>query len=336
MLSSRQILVLKAIIEEYVKTNEPVGSRTLSKREELAFSPATLRNDMADLEDLGYLEKTHTSSGRIPSIKGYHYYVETLMNEKDKLDYSFPMIDEIFNRRDLSKEQAINESMNLVSQLTNYASLVLGSSASSQRIKKLQFVGLQERFALILMITDAGHVESKKIIVPEELSFGEIDKVVRILDEILKDSIVSEIQDTLEEKLNNEEILELVTYREDLVKAIVQAFQEMATDKYHISGQANILSQPEFQDIEKVKDLFYAIEQKEILKVIKYDESGISVRIGDENEIRALRDCTVITVPYATSTGEKGAISLFGPTRMEYSKIIPLLEYISKNINKIL
>lgn len=336
MLSSRQILVLKAIIEEYVKTNEPVGSRTLSKREELAFSPATLRNDMADLEDLGYLEKTHTSSGRVPSIKGYHYYVETLMNEKEQIDYSFPMIDEIFNRKDLSKEQAINESMNLVSQLTNYASLVLGSSANSQRIKKLQFVGLQDRFALIIMITDAGHVESKKIIVPEELSFSEIDKVVKILDDILKDSLVSEIQKTLQEKLNNDDIMEFMVYREDLVNAIVQAFREMATDKYHISGQSNILSQPEFQDIEKVKDLFYAIEQKEILKVLKYDETGITVRIGNENEIKALKDCTVITVPYSTKAGEKGAISIFGPTRMEYSKIIPLLEYISKNINRIL
>ncbi len=336
MLSSRQILVLKAIIEEYVKTNEPVGSRTLSKREELAFSPATLRNDMADLEDLGYLEKTHTSSGRVPSIKGYHYYVETLMSEKDNNEYSFPMIDEIFKREDLSKEQAINESMNLVSQLTNYASLVLGSSAHSQRIKKLQFVGLQDRFALIIMITDAGHVESKKIIVPEELMFSEIEKVVKILDEILHNCLISDIQKTMEEKLQTEEIMEFMVYREDLVKAIIQAFQEMATDKYHITGQSNILTQPEFQDIEKVKDLFSAIEHKEILKVIKYDDSGITVRIGNENEIKALHDCTVITVPYATKSGERGAISIVGPTRMEYSKIIPLLEYISKNINKIL
>ena len=181
MLSTRQVLVLKAIVEEYVKTNEPVGSRTLSKREELAFSPATLRNDMADLEDMGYLEKTHTSSGRVPSTKGYHYYVETILKEKPLNEYSFPMIDEIFKRQDLSKEQAIHESMSLVSQLTNYASLVLGSSASSQRIKKLQFVGLQENFALIIMITDAGHVESKKIIVPEGLSFSEIEAVVNAL-----------------------------------------------------------------------------------------------------------------------------------------------------------
>ena len=336
MLSKRQILVLKAIVEEYVSTNEPVGSRTLSKRSDLQVSPATLRNDMADLEDLGFLEKTHTSSGRIPSEKGYHYYVETIMKERADAEYSFPMIDEIFKRHDLSKEQAINESMSLVSQLTNYATLVLGNSASSSKIKKLQFVSLQERFALIIMITDSGHVESKKIIVPDGLSFREIERVVNILDEILHDCLVSEIEQKLKEELNNEEIMDFMTYREDLVNAIVTAFQEMATDKYQISGQSNILQQPEFQDIEKVKDLFDAIEKKEILKVVKLDDNGISVRIGQENEIKALQDCTVITVPYEASNGHKGAISIFGPTRMEYSKIIPLLEYIAKNIKNIM
>lgn len=335
MLSERQILVLKAIVEEYVSSNEPVGSRTLSKREELQFSPATLRNDMADLEDLGYLEKTHTSSGRIPSSLGYHFYVETIMKEKASKEYDFPMIDEIFRRQDLSKEQAINESMQLVSQLTNYATVVLGNSANSQRIKKLQFVGLQEHFALILMITDAGHVESKKIIVPDGLSFKEIEKVVNILDEILNNCLVSEIDEKLKEELKNEEIMEFMVYREDLVNAIVSAFQEMATDNYRLTGQSNILTQPEFQDIEKVKNLFDAIEKKEILKVVKADENGITVRIGDENEVKALQDCTVITVPYESMSGEKGAISIFGPKRMEYSKIIPLLEYIAKNINKI-
>ena len=336
MLSNRQILVLKAIVEEYVSTNEPVGSRTLSKRNELQVSPATLRNDMADLEDLGFIEKTHTSSGRIPSEKGYHYYVETIMKERNNVDYNFPMIDEIFKRHDLSKEQAINESMNLVSQLTNYASLVLGNSANSSKIKKLQFVSLQERFALIIMITDSGHVESKKIIVPDGLSFKEIERVVNILDEILHNCYVSEIEQKLKEELNNEEIMDFMIYREDLVNAIVSAFQEMATDKYHISGQSNILQQPEFQDIEKVKDLFDAIEKKEILKIVKLDNSGISVRIGQENEIKALQDCTVITVPYESNNGHKGAISIFGPTRMEYSKIIPLLEYIAKNIKNIM
>ena len=336
MLSTRQKLVLKAIIEEYVKTNEPVGSRTLSKRSELSFSPATLRNDMADLEDYGYLEKTHTSSGRIPSEKGYRLYVEEIIKEKDDEHYAFPMIDEIFTRRNLTKEEAINESMALVSDLTNYASIVLGQTAYNSRIKKLQFLSLQGQLAIIMMVTDQGHVESKKIIVPEGLSVKEIERVVNVLDEILHDCLVSEINDKIKEELKNEEIMDLLSYREDLVSACVNAFCDMAQDRYYVNGQSNILVQPEFQNVEKVKDLLDAIENKEILKVVRYDNNKITIRIGQENEVKALQDCTVITVPYESITGERGAISIFGPTRMEYSKVIPLLEYIAKNIKKII
>lgn len=336
MLSDRQKLVLKAIIEEYVKTNEPVGSRTLSKRDELAFSPATLRNDMADLEDLGYLEKTHTSSGRVPSEKGYRLYVEEILNEKETTQYTFPMIDDIFKRSELSKEDAINESMALVSNLTNYATVVLGQTALNSKIKKLQFISLQDRFAIILMITDQGHVESKRIIVPDGLSIREIEKVVNILDEVLHDCLVSEIEDKIKYEIDNEDIHDFLVYREDLVNAFVSAFSEMVKDRYSVKGQTNILAQPEFQNVEKMRELLNAIEQKEILKVIRYDDSGITIRIGQENEVKALQDCTVITVPYVSASGERGAISVFGPTRMEYDKIIPLLDYIAKNIKKII
>ena len=335
MLSNRQKLILKAIVEEYVKTNEPVGSKTISTWENFNFSPATLRNDMAELEEMGYLEKTHTSSGRIPSVKGYHFYVEEVLKKKND-DYSFPMVDEIFRRNDLSREQAIKESMNLVSQLTNYASVVLGNAASSERIKKIQFVGLQGHYALILLITDSGHVESKKIIVPYELSMHEVEKVVNVLDEVLHNAYVGSISTDVLKQIKNEDIKEFLAYREDLVKAIIASFQEMNKNKFIFQGQTNFLHQPEFQDIDKIRELFDAIETKEILKVIDYDNDGITVRIGSENELKALRDCTVITVPYTSKNGDKGAISILGPTRMEYSKIIPLLEYIVKNINRIL
>jgi len=304
MLSERQKLILKAIVEEYVRTNEPVGSRTISKLDYLSFSPATLRNDMADLEEMGYLEQPHQSAGRVPTVKGYHFYVEEIMKKKDE-ELSFPMIDEIFRRRDLSREQAISESMNLVTQLTNYASLVLGNSAASERIKKLQFVGLQDNYALIIMITSSGHVESKKIIIPDGLSITEVEKVVNILDEILHNCYIIDIDEKLNEELLNEDIMELIAYREDLVKAIVASFQDMAQNKYQFSGQSNFLNQPEFQDVNKLKDLFDAIEKKEILKVIDLDNEGITVRIGSENEIKALHDCTVITVPYESKNGEK-------------------------------
>ena len=307
MLSERQKLVLKTKVEEYVSTNEPVGSRTLSRLEWFNASPATLRNDMAYLEDLGYLVKTHSSSGRIPSEKGYRFYVE----------------------------ETINQSMDLVSNLTNYTSIVLGQSAYNSRIRKLEFLALQDHFAIILMITDLGHVESKKILIPDGLSVKEIERVIAVLDEILHNCLVCDIETKLKEEITNEDVRDFILYREDLVNAFASAFADMAKDKYHVQGQSKMLLQPEFQDVEKLKEIYEAIEQREILKVVKYDETGITIRIGQENEIKALQDCTVITVPYESSSGERGAISVFGPTRMEYNKIIPLLEYIAKNIKNI-
>ena len=185
------------------------------------------------------------------------------------------------------------------------------------------------------MITDLGHVESKKILIPDGMSVKEIEKVINVLDEVLHNCLVSEIETKLKEEIKNEDIRDFIVYREDLVNAFASAFADMAKDKYHVSGQSKILLQPEFQNVEKVKDIFDAIEKREILKVVRYDETGVTVRIGQENEIKALQDCTVITVPYESSSGERGAISVFGPTRMEYNKIIPLLEYIAKNIKNI-
>lgn len=337
MISNRQKLVLIAIIEEYVKNGEPVGSRTLSKRPELQFSSATLRNDMADLEDLGYLEKTHVSSGRIPSEKGYRLYVESILKEKDSLAQTpFPMIDEIFAKYENSKEQAISESMALVSDITNYASIVLGNSAQNSRVRRLEFISLQDQYAIILMITDQGHVESKRIIVPEGVSVKEIEKVVSILDEIFHNHYVSEIPNLVNTEYLTDEIRDFVKYHESLVGVFINAFSQMAKDKYLVTGQSNILSQPEFQNVEKVRDLFQAIERRDILKVIEANNDSITIKIGQENEVKAMQDCTIITVPYESNDGSRGTISILGPTRMEYDKVIPLLEHIAKNVKKII
>jgi heat-inducible transcriptional repressor len=335
MLSSRQKLVLLAIIEEYVKTTEPVGSKTLSLREELAFSSATLRNDMADLEDMGFLEKVHTSSGRVPSESGYKIYVEEILRTKNNYPKSFPLIDEIFAREEIGKDEAIRESMMIVSELTNYASLVLGSSALDSKIRRLQFVALNDRHAIILMVTDKGHVESKRIIVPDSVSVTEIEKVVTVLNDILYDCSIVEIDAKIKKGITNEDVLEFVQYHEDIINAFILAFSEMATDKYFMAGQSRMFAQPEFRNMDKVKELLDVIERKEILKVLSIDDNEISVRIGHENEIKAMQDCTVITVPYYSANGEKGAIAVFGPKRMEYQKVIPLLEYIARNMKKI-
>ncbi len=340
MLSERQLLVLKAIVEEYVKTAEPVGSKLLVNTPELGlnFSSATIRNDMAYLEELGLLLKTHTSSGRVPSEEGYRVYVREILNDRKNLKHknaSFPLIDEIINHS-ASRERAIRESMALVTDLTNYASIVMGPSGYNARIKKLQFVSLNSKYAVILMVTDKGNVESKKIIVPELISASEIEKVVNLLNELLYNKTISEIESVIRESFEIEEIKDFLRYYDELVAVFVKAFTDMAKDQFYLSGQNKILSQPEFQNISKVQDLFEAIERQEVIKAVNVNETGITVRIGQDNKITAMKDCTVITIPYDAGDGDYGAIALFGPTRMEYQKVIPLLEYIAKNIKKVI
>lgn len=334
MISERQMLVLKAIVEEYVRTAEPVGSKFLSTLPLLSFSSATIRNDMVDLEDAGLIYKTHTSSGRVPTEEGYRLYVKWYLKAPHPEQFDYPMIDEIFERDIVSKEQAIKEAMKLVTELTNYATIVLGSSSYQMRIKRLEFIPIDDRHGVILMVTDKGYVESKKIIIPEAIKPKDIERVIKLLNELLVNVAITDIDDVLKEKLQEAEIRDLILYYEKLVGVLVRAFTSMAQDKYYLSGQTNILSLPEFQDISKVKDLVSAIENQEILQVVNIASSGITVKIGRENTIKAMQDCTVITVPYEYGNNEKGAIAVFGPTRMEYQKVIPLLEYIAQVIKK--
>lgn len=336
MITERQMNVLIGIVEEYVKTNEPVGSFILAKRPELNFSTATIRSEMAVLEELGYLEKTHTSSGRVPSVSGYRKYVREIMNRENIKTSNYPMIDEIFERPNITKDEAIYESMELVSELTNYTSIVLGKTAYSSRIKRLEFISLRDQYAVILMVTDHGHVESKRIVVPDGVSVKEIEKVIKILDELLHNVLVSDIKQIFQETITNDQIRDYIMYNEELVRAFINAFSEMADDRFKVSGRYKILEQPEFKNTDKVKDIFEAFENKDILRVVSGDSNSVVVKIGNENELKIMQDCSVISVPYEAKDGSIGRISIVGPTRMEYQKIIPLLEYISLNIKKII
>lgn len=336
MISARQKLILIAIVEEYVRTNEPVGSLALSKRPELSFSSATLRNDMAELEEMGFLEKTHTSSGRIPSEKGYRLYVREVLERRKEDENDYPLIDEIFERPNITREEAITEAMELVTEITNYASIVLGKTAYNSKIKKIQFVSVKDNQAVILMVTDQGHVEHKRILIPERISITEIEKTIDVLDKVLHNCLVSDIENYLYNEITNEEVIDYINYHSEIVTAFANALSEMATDKYHISGKYNILSQPEFQDAKKVREFLDVLEKRDILRIVKLDSMGINIKIGQDNDLKIMQDCSVITVPYETNSGSVGAITIFGPTRMEYDKVIPLLEHIAKNMKKII
>ncbi len=336
MISNRQKKILKLIVEEYVRNIEPVGSKALAEHPEFDYSSATIRNDMAELENLGYLIKTHTSSGRIPSEKGYKMYVNMMLDEKENKEAvdDFPMIDEIFRRNTISKEQAIRESMALVSDLTNYASVVLGSSSYNAKIRKIQLVRISQNLAVIILVTNQGYVESKKIIIPDDINPRDIENVITLLNDALLDCPISDIDRKLNE-YNHSELKQRVEYYDELVSVFVRAIANMVQDQYYMSGQSKMMEIPEFQDVSKLKDVMRAMEEREVLRLINLGEDGIRVRIGAENEISAMKDCAIISVPYNDKDGIRGALAVIGPKRMEYQKVIPLLEYIAKYMHKL-
>lgn len=341
MLTDRQKTILIAIVEEFVRTNEPVGSKALTEKTELMldYSSATIRNEMAFLEEEGYLLKTHTSSGRVPSENGYRFYVNEILEGKKiidaELDDSFPLVDEILERNLLSREQAIKETMALVADLTHYTSVAMGSAGYNARIRKIQFVPLYDKYAVILMVTDKGNVESKKIIIPDMISNEDIEKVISYLNRILYDCPISDIYNRIRNQGEEIGIRDYIAYYDELVAAFVRTLTNMAKDNVFMSGKNNIFSQPEFKDTEKIKQILTTIEDDAFIKAVNFSEDGIQVRIGNDNELSVMKDCSIISVPYELDNGEIGRIAVIGPMRMEYQKIIPLLEYIAKNIKKL-
>ena len=334
MLTDRQEIILKLIIEEYIRTAEPIGSRTLSKF--LDFSSATIRNEMADLEDLGYIEKTHTSSGRVPSDKGYHYYIETILTDNDNFDNSFNVIDELFDNSDIKREEAIKQAMNLLSQLTNYTTIALGPSGYGQKIKKIELVPLHEETCILLVVTNFGHVESKQMLVPENTTLDDMKRVIEIFNDILFDCPIGKVSEKLHYEINTDRIKDIMSYNQTIIDSFLEAFTKFTQSEYYLSGKNKMLYQPEFSDVQRVRELLSFFEQNDIFKLVENtQEQGLSVRIGKENEVLAMRDCTVITVPYALNGSDSGTIAIVGPTRMEYQKVIPLVKYLASHMSKL-
>lgn len=335
MLTDRQKLILKAIIEEYVATSQPVGSKSLTEKPYLDFSSATLRYDMARLEDLGFLEKTHTSSGRVPSEKGYRYYVEHLVTrDYDVLD-AFPQIDAIFSRRELAKESAIKEAINLLSELTQYTTLALGPNVDRTRIKRLDFVPLSASEAVLLIVTNHGHVQNQIIRIPDGMEIEDVRRVISMLDDVLRDRLIYEAKDILSREFASIKIRELMDYQEQLIHSFINAFTQFTQDNIYMSGMTHVFHQPEFNDLDKIKNFMDAMAKKDVLRVISDEQTGLTIKIGKDNKIVPMEHCTVISIPYAITDDEYGTIAVIGPTRMEYRRVIPLLEYIAQSMSRL-
>ncbi|WP_019119958.1 heat-inducible transcriptional repressor HrcA [Brevibacillus massiliensis] len=336
MLSERQRLILNAIVDNYISSAEPVGSRTISKREDIGFSSATIRNEMADLEELGYLEQPHTSAGRVPSTKGYRFYVDHLVKQQMLTSEEMGKLKQLFTDQISHVERVIEETAAILSQLTNYTAVVLGPEIFEHRLKHVQIIPLSDAQAVAIIVTNTGHVENKLIDLPHGISASEIEKLVNILNSKLIDVPLWQLRCRMYEEIAQEMRRNVEQY-EEMLHILEGTFKNEPTDRVFLSGATKIMAQPEFRDVEKVKDILELLEQNDqLIRLFGEVHTGTQIRIGQENVVDAVKQCTIITTPYYLDGKPVGMVGILGPTRMEYGKVFTVLDHLAVGLSKIL
>lgn len=327
MLSERQNELLEQIVLEYVKTTKPVGSNHLCER--LKVSSATIRNDMAILEELGFLEKNHISSGRIPSEKGYRYYVDHLMEPKKLNGEEMLKLQTIFHNHTLKISDVIQESMAIISEMTNYTTVVLGKASSTNCLKQVEVVPIDDLHLIALLVTDKGHVEHKDIFFTEQYDLTAMRQIVSLINKMLIGTPINEISNKLEFEIKPI-IGGYVKQHEMLYDAFYQAFNDFKDNTViQVKGKNKFLNQPEFSNIDKIKCLIDKLDDPEFISNIKEEDNEIKCYIGHESQIDD--DVAVIKTKYIVG-GEEGTIAIIGPKRMHYEKAVTFLDYIKRNI----
>lgn len=335
MLSDRQKLILKAIVEDFVITNEPVGSKALTEKPYLDFSSATIRYDMQHLEETGYLEKVHTSSGRAPSELGYRYYVNNLLTRDTEVSEYYGGIDQILDNKLLTKEDALQKVINYVSDVTGCYCSILGSSACYAHVKKMEIVPLNERDALLLIVTNSGIVRSQRMQIPENFKMEDLLKIMQMFDVAMYDQAIYEIREILSKEAMKPRIRQMVDFRDDILNFLIKGFAGFLNTECYQSGLAKLFHQPEFQNYQVMQRIIKALDDNTLNEYLLKTGQGLQVHIGKDNFSIGLDDCSVITIPYFLDENEYGTIALVGTKRMNYRQTIPLMEYLAKSLPKI-
>lgn len=326
MLTKRQESILKLIVEHYVKLAKPIGSNLISKK--LKCSSATVRNDMAILEDAHLLEKTHTSSGRIPSEEGYRYYVDNLMELKKMNAEDMLKLQIIFHNQQLPLADCITKSLQVISDMTNYATVILGSSSHDNLLKQIEVVPIDSNSMVVIVVTDRGHVEHKEVKL-DNVSLEDVKKTVNLINNLIIGTPIDEVSTKLEYEVKPV-IGRYVSQHEQLYNAFYNVFSDFSSHNVNVVGKTKFLEQPEFSNVSKIKKIFDKLDNEEVLREIKEDmDNNIKVYIGNESNID--EDVTVIKTKFKNGADE-GTLAIVGPKRMDYERVVSLLEYLKNNI----
>lgn len=333
MLDNRKKRILQAVIDEYINTAEPVSSSALVQKYNLDYSSATVRNELAELEKNGYLDKTHTSSGRVPSEKGYRFYVDELIKDDDVSLEEIKYIQSKLSEKVNEIEELTKITTSTLSEITHYPTVAIGPKTDMQIIEELKFVLLGSRMLMVVIVTDSGLVKETIIKYDNDVTQNQVDTLNNLFNTKLKGKPLSKIDKPMEEYIFSE-----ISYSIDVIKPIIDQINKIVEEQesIYLEGAKKAFDLPEFKSMEVAKNFINILDTKEL--VIDMLNSGvakdINVYIGDENENEQLKDFSIVTFKHSVGDKDMGTIGIIGPKRMDYSKVISVMKYISKKLNK--
>ena len=335
-LSERKMRILKTLIDDYIQTAQPVGSRTISKKHELGLSSATIRNEMADLEEMGYITQPHTSAGRVPSDKGYRLYVDHLMQAHILAMEDIKQIKNAIELRMNEINTLIVRASDIISIITGYTSIALSPNLTKAVLKTIQIIPVDERKALIIVVTGGGTVKSQLIRFEEDIPGDALVKMTNYLQGKMNGLLIEKIKFPV-----TSEVCQEIGFDEStagcILNGLVSCLQGIEKSELIMNGTTNLLNHPEFNDLIKAKEVFDLLNEQEIIKTVMnaaIEKHDLNVMIGKENQLEPMHDCSLITATYSLGETDVGALGVIGPTRMSYARVVSAMKYMKKLINR--
>ena len=329
---------MTAIIRDYIKTAEPVGSRTLSKKTSLRLSPATIRNIMSDLEDLGLISQPHISAGRVPTETGLRFYVNSILELRPLEETEKNRIQSCLTESGREVEDLLKATSKMLAVITEQAAVVSPPKSSGARFRHIEFIKVRGQLILVVLVTQSGLVQNKIIELAEALAQKELDQLTNYLNDLLRDLTLDQVKQKILDEMKKDKI-QFDALMSKALKISSQAFADDGPGEYYIEGQTNLMQYPEFSQIKTLRNLFQAFEQKSLLIHLlekSINASGIQIFIGSETEVDEMGGCSVITAPYTQGKYPIGTLGVIGPTRMNYDRVIPIVDYTARVVSKIL
>ena len=334
-LSERKLKILQAIIADFIRTAEPVGSRTISKNYDLGISPATIRNEMSDLEELGYLTHPHTSSGRVPSEKAYRLYVNQMMNKRELTEEEKTSISMQLNSNVTELENLVQRAAHVLSEITNLTAFALTPRQDHDTLKYINLLPVDEKTVVLMLVSESGKVSNTAVKLDRPISEETLQLLAKTMTYNYRGKTLSEALTFDIIKAVKSDAEAMTMFEKNIVPNFVRTLEDMLNVHLYMDGLTNIFSLPEYNDLDKAKMFLEMVNRKEDLtKTLINRDNGVIITIGNENQNEMMQDCSLISATYHVDGKMVGKIGVIGPTRMRYGEVTSVVEYLTENISK--